>query len=792
MVVHRELAEQSLENHKVVDFCAAAEAMLQAGLSAFPARRADKFPTGLKWGEFQQRRMTPAEVPQFFRLSDAICVICGPVSGGLTILDFDDAGSRFESWQAKVEAVNPQLFASLVIERSPSGGYHVGARSDLVIGNEKLAMSADGKTTLIETRGKGGLVVVDPTPGYQLEQNDLIGIPTITSGQMEFLLDCARSFDERAPATEKPKPTATTASAPRAAGPADESTPWGDFNIRGDFRAILERHGWRKVRDAIPGDDNERWRRPGKGEKGHSATVNGDRLFYVWSSNSEPFRNGKAYNPFQVYAMLEHGGDFTAAGAALGELGYGKQDHGADTSAILAIAEVAPHGNDDDYDAADESKDPGPFPRDCLRPPGLISDIIDYNLRTAIYPQPVLALAGALAVMGVITGRKIRLRRDTRTNLMLLVLAPTGIGKDQARNVAKRVLISAACADMVGQDRITSHAGIISQLASSQSSLIQPDEFQSTIDSACHGKNSPHLKHIPEILKEAYSAAVSPMWKPSGYGDRKFNVEIDQPHLVLHATGVGDEFWEACSKELVTGGVIGRMILFEVPSDYSKPVDVSVDDPPPSITAKVAWWRDFAGDGNLFSMHPKPVVVEETADAKDRLMGHMETIRKRQTDETSLRSALWARSGQKTGQLALTLAASRATERKEIVVERQDVDLAIKINNWSTRKLAWHCETHMADSQYAKTVNRVLESITTRGVTRKEWTRKTYRIAERNVREKILRDAVDSGIVSETEIKTTGRPKIVYKRAVAEALVSREPRFGNLVSVGGSNSKSAS
>jgi hypothetical protein len=432
--------------------------------------------------------------------------------------------------------------------------------------------------------------------------------------------------------------------------------------------------------------------------------------------------------------------------------------------ARLAGGEVGPADEEDpEEDFIDESKDPGPFPKDCLRPPGLIADIIDYNLQTAIYPQPVLALAGALAIVAVVTGRKIRLRRDTRTNLMILALAPTGIGKDQARNVAKKVLIAAGCDKMVGQDRITSHAGIISQLASSQASLLQPDEFQSTIDSACHGRNSPHLKHIPEILKEAYSAAVTPLWKPSGYGDRKFNVEIDQPHLVLHATGVGAEFWEACSKELVTGGVIGRMILFDVPGIYSKPVDVSVDDPPQSLVAKIAWWREFAGDGNLFSEHPKPVVVEEAEDAKRRLLEHMETIRERQTAEDGLRSALWARAGQKTGQLALTLAASRMTEKKTITVERQDVDLAIKINNWSTRKLAWHCENHMADSQYAKTVNKVLDCITARGISRREWTRKTYRIAERNIREKILQDALDSGHIEVVEVATKTNKKTVVR-----------------------------
>ena len=366
-------------------------------------------------------------------------------------------------------------------------------------------------------------------------------------------------------------------------------------------------------------------------------------------------------------------------------------------------------------------------------------------------------------MVGVLTGRKIRLRRDTRTNLMLLVLAPSGAGKDRARKVAKKVLIAANCADMVGQDRISSHAGIISQLKASPASLLQPDEFHATIDSACHAKNSPHLKHIPEILKEAYSSVDDPLWKPSGYGDRKFNVEINQPHLVLHAVGVGEEFWEACSRELITGGVIGRMVLFETGSRRSDPIDVTVDEPPKDLIEQAAWWRDFAGDGNLFTVNPRPLVIEETLSARERLLRHMKEINGRQSGEGPLRAALWARSAQKTGQLALTFAASRQTGCKEIVVDLQDVELAIRLNNWSTRKLAWHCEQHMTDSAYKKLVNKVLAPITVAGISRRVWTQKTYKITDRNTRERILQDAIDAGHIQAEEIQTGKRPKSILK-----------------------------
>jgi putative DNA primase/helicase len=324
----------------------AASDRLGARLSAYPAIRAEKHPK-TSWGEFQQRRMELSEVPTHFNGADAICIICGAVSENLTVLDFDDRGSCFEAWGQKVVGVNPTLMDSLVREKSPSDGDHIYVRSSICGTSEKLAkrivptdgpdeVTINGKQykpkqdkasgqwyaeiTLIETKAEGGLILCDPTPGYRVIQGSLLAIPEITPEQLRFLLDCARSFDE----TPKPVESKPKAEYRKVESTADDATPWGDFNSRGDVRAVLERSGWRKTRDSLPGDDNEHWTRPGK-TAGTSATLNSERLFYVFSSNASPFDEGQAYNPFQVFMMLEHGGDQKAAGRALAELGYGKQ-----------------------------------------------------------------------------------------------------------------------------------------------------------------------------------------------------------------------------------------------------------------------------------------------------------------------------------------------------------------------------------------------------------------------------------------------------------------------------------
>ena len=66
------------------------------------------------------------------------------------------------------------------------------------------------------------------------------------------------------------------------------------------------------------------WRWPGKSH-GTSATVNygGADLLHVFSQNAAPFEAAKSYSKFAAFALLNYGGDFRAASAALRAAGYG-------------------------------------------------------------------------------------------------------------------------------------------------------------------------------------------------------------------------------------------------------------------------------------------------------------------------------------------------------------------------------------------------------------------------------------------------------------------------------------
>lgn len=291
-----------------------AEEYLTAELSVLPAVREKKCPAVGKWKVWQERLPTDVEVRAWFaNKHDAICLICGKVSGNLEILDFDNYGELFPKWK---KLIPQELFDKLVIEQTPSGGFHAAYRcADEICGNLKLAQGErDGKlVTLIETRGNGGLFLCYPTEGYTLKQAAFTSLQILSSNERKQLFDAAYSLNEKTQGEAKEPPDFTDSD-------LFEERPGDDFNERGDIRDLLICHGWTPVR---VDDGNEYFRRPNKNGTGWSASLK-DRVFYVFTSNAYPFEPNKAYSPFNVYTLLEHNGDYTAAANTLLQYGYGK------------------------------------------------------------------------------------------------------------------------------------------------------------------------------------------------------------------------------------------------------------------------------------------------------------------------------------------------------------------------------------------------------------------------------------------------------------------------------------
>lgn len=328
---------------------------IESGLSLLPIRpdnptgnpNTGKEPKGLSegtWKKFAVNPMTIDDAAKEFAQGDNLGIIGGTVSGGLVIIDvdckYDIKGNLWEAFSEGLKHYDKELYDKLVIQSTPSGGYHVFYRCpEVVIPSGKLAMRPstaeeleahnatapkkaekpeDKPWVLIETKAEGGYVLAAPSvfngKPYQFIQGELTNIPVLTIEQNEAILHIARSFNE----VQVKEWVMKERAQPLVEG---EKRPGDDFNDQVGIMDFLERYGWKRGRTM--NSNAFEITRPGKKHMEKSGIVAIQQNICYLHTTGDLLPDGRTLNPFAVYAYYEHGGDFSAAGKQLYRDGFG-------------------------------------------------------------------------------------------------------------------------------------------------------------------------------------------------------------------------------------------------------------------------------------------------------------------------------------------------------------------------------------------------------------------------------------------------------------------------------------
>lgn len=290
-----------------------------SGLSIIPIGE-KKLPIG-SWKKNQTELIEPS-----FSSCVGIGIVCGEVSGGVECIDIDQKysldGKLFDNYKNLIAQADKNLLKKLVVQSTPSGGYHFVYKCATIEGNKKLANRhtteaeklenpKDKIRVLVETRGIGGYFMVAPSDGYKVIYGDLKQISILSALEREILFVCARTLNEVFEVATVNKNSQKTI--------LENLSPFEDWNNRGDVLDLLESEGW--VVKLQNGAKKLLLRPQGTGM--WSADWNEDkRIFYVFTSSSE-FEQNKGYNPTQVLAKLRFNDDFSECAKWLLKEGYG-------------------------------------------------------------------------------------------------------------------------------------------------------------------------------------------------------------------------------------------------------------------------------------------------------------------------------------------------------------------------------------------------------------------------------------------------------------------------------------
>lgn len=339
-----------------------------AGLSVIPIRDDGTKKPALPWKQYQSERADRQTVRAWFAPGRhrAIGVVCGQVSGWLTMLEMEgwayDAGF-WEHFKQRTEAgLGKQRWSEIVryVELSPSGGPHIYFRCPGVhVGNLKLARGLDDDGELVvmmETRGEGGYSVIAGSEGHPTgnpwrvaTEGSLDDICEVTEAELDLIFQAARSLDQspevetggvQAPdslgveregvslssggAEEVPHSSAPSSTPSTTTGTTWMSETIAEFNESVGILGVLSwLPGWTYVKtDTYQGESVHRIRRDGS-DNDHGAIVFESGRIAFFSSNCPTWANAydgttpETYDPFTVKMWVDHGTNDTAARVAV-------------------------------------------------------------------------------------------------------------------------------------------------------------------------------------------------------------------------------------------------------------------------------------------------------------------------------------------------------------------------------------------------------------------------------------------------------------------------------------------
>jgi hypothetical protein len=337
--------------------------------------------------------------------------------------------------------------------------------------------------------------------------------------------------------------------------------------------------------------------------------------------------------------------------------------------------------------------DPGPIPDELLRIPGFVSEVMDHCLRTAPYPNVVLAFAGALALQAVLA-------------------AHSSAGKDRPRKLNTEILHAVGLSGQVG-GRFASGEGVQDALFSEPCMLFQTDEIDGMLQSINKARDARHENIMGTLLTMFSSAnSIFPMRRKAG---REAPGAIDQPCLVVFGTAIPNHYYDALSERMLTNGFFARTIILEC-GTRSHGQAPGIHPVPDRVLEAARWWADFRpGTGNLQEWHPVPLIVPQT-DAAQTILDEARSEAEQEYARAeglgdSAGTALWGRVAEHARKLALVYAVSENHLNPEI--GREAADWASLFAIHQARRMLFMAQSHVAENPFHAECLKLLRKLRT-------------------------------------------------------------------------------
>lgn len=518
----------------------------------------------------------------------------------------------------------------------------------------------------------------------------------------------------------------------------------GAYNNAVSIEDMLTQSGYRQK--------GKRWLCPSSSTKIPGVVVFRDQEHERCYSHhgSDPLADGYAHDAFDLLCMLQYNGDIKAAldeAAKVAGVDRHAPKRQPDVTIDLSAALEAQANRErarktpDTVKVASSSSEPvvvtpkadptdelvydvPDYPAHLLAPGGIVQQITEWILQTAQKPQPILALAAALSVVGTVLGRKVATPTGLRTNYYFVGVAGTSAGKDHARKCVKVLFQGAGMNDLLGGEEIASGQALLARAGDHPVSLFQIDELGLMLKAVATKGAGPHLASIITNLMKLFSSAGT-IYNGTEYADRKTKErkDIAYPCVGLHGTTTPETLWPALGSQDVVSGYLNRMILMFVPDRRVPKQYVGIGQPPAAVIEWMKAAREMSS--GILGLDPASPIEMPFAGMTNQLFRDFDDWVENHMDEVKSKglAPLWGRAWEHAAKVALGLSCARydAATLKQVAsgggleIDQTSAQWAIDFVKFAMTIQEEQVASRMGDSDFDRWCQEVLRVIVQAG-----------------------------------------------------------------------------
>jgi hypothetical protein len=204
-----------------------------------------------------------------------------------------------------------------------------------------------------------------------------------------------------------------------------------------------------------------------------------------------------------------------------------------------------------------------------LYPPGLLGHVVQHIIDTDMYPDRRMALWGALAALSKATDRKVIGPTGSTTLLYLILLAATAAGKQHSHDCIRILLRAMGVEHLIQAGGLASVQATEDIVKATPNCLVLIDEFGRWLRMVL--AQTANVSELPGTLCKFWAMRPAGSWTITRRAREVVNsVTVDWPALALAGCSTGEQFWDACSDDEITGGFLNRCVIFDAGTGAKK------------------------------------------------------------------------------------------------------------------------------------------------------------------------------------------------------------------------------